>query len=107
MSAQKISINRLAYNLVKRLSDHADECKVIFKKMDSGATLIDAGIMAQGGYLAGQIITEICLGALGKAEIIYKQYKDLELPSILVYTDYPLISTLGSQFAGWQIKSGK
>jgi len=107
MQAPKLSVNRLALNLVKRLCDHADEFGVLVKKMTSGATLIDAGIKAQGGYVAGQTITEICLGGLGKAEIVYKRYGDLELPSIFVYTDYPVISTLGSQFAGWQIKSGK
>jgi len=107
MPKPKQSVNRLAHNLVKRLCDHADEFGVLVKKMPSGATVIDAGIKAQGGYGAGQIITEICLGGLGKAEIIYKRYGDLELPSVFVYTDYPVISTLGSQFAGWQIKSGK
>ncbi len=107
MPKSKLSVNRLALNVVKRLCDQADKFGVLVKKKSSGVTLIDAGIEAQGGYVAGRIITEICLGGLGKAEIIYKRYGDLELPSIFVYTDYPVISTLGSQFAGWQIKSGK
>ncbi len=107
MPSQKLSVNRAAYSLVKRLCDRADEFGVIVKEVESGATLIDAGITAKGGFAAGQIITEICLGGLGKAEILYKRYGDLELPSIFVYTDYPAISTLGSQFAGWQIKVGK
>jgi methenyltetrahydromethanopterin cyclohydrolase len=107
MPASKLSVNRIAYNLVKRLCDRADEFGVSVKKMPSGATLIDAGIEVQGGFAAGQTITEICLGGLGKAQIIYKRYGDLELPSIFVYTDYPVISTLGSQFAGWQIKVDK
>lgn len=107
MSTAKLSVNRIASNLVKNLCDQADEFGVLVKKMPSGATLIDAGIKAQGGFAAGQTITEICLGGLGKAEIIYKRYGELELPSIFVYSDYPVISTLGSQFAGWQIKSGK
>ena len=69
--------------------------------------MIDAGIEAKGGLLAGRIITEICLGGYGKAEIFCKQYDDLELPSIFIYTDHPAIAALGSQFAGWQIKVGK
>jgi methenyltetrahydromethanopterin cyclohydrolase len=107
MSTPKLSVNQLALNLVKRLCDRADEFGVIVKKMPSGATVIDAGIKAQGGYVVGQIITEICLGGLGKADIVYKRYGELELPSVFVYSDYPVISTLGSQFAGWRIKSGK
>lgn len=107
MPTQKLSVNRIAHNLVKRLCDSADEFGVIVKEAESGATLIDAGINAKGGFAAGQIITEICLGGLGKAGIHYKRIGDLELPSIFVYTDYPVISTLGSQFAGWQIKVGE
>ena len=102
-----LSVNRKAMNLVKTLIDKADTFGVLVRKTTSGATVIDAGIDARGGFGAGQIITEICLGGLGKAEITYKQYGDLDLPSIFVQTDYPAISALGSQFAGWQIKADK
>jgi methenyltetrahydromethanopterin cyclohydrolase len=102
-----LSVNRKAMNLVKALIDQADTFGVLVRKTTSGATVIDAGIDARGGFAAGQVITEICLGGLGKAEITYKQYGDLDLPSIFVHTDYPAISTLGSQFAGWQIKADK
>ncbi|MDH5754625.1 MAG: methenyltetrahydromethanopterin cyclohydrolase, partial [Candidatus Bathyarchaeota archaeon] len=53
-----------------------------------------------------KIITEICMGGCGKAEITYRKYGEMELPSIFVYTDHPVLATLGSQFAGWQIKEG-
>ncbi|PVX23096.1 MAG: methenyltetrahydromethanopterin cyclohydrolase [Candidatus Bathyarchaeum sp.] len=107
MQKPKLSVNRIAYSLVKQLCDCADEFGVVVKKTPSGATLIDAGIEARGGFAAGQLITQICLGGLAKTQITYKRYSDLELPSIFVYTDYPVISSLGSQFAGWQIKDGK
>ncbi|MBE0512981.1 methenyltetrahydromethanopterin cyclohydrolase, partial [Candidatus Bathyarchaeota archaeon] len=101
-----LSVNRAAWSLAKKLCDQAEEFGVAVKETKSGATLIDAGIEAKGGLLAGRIITEICLGGYGKANIFYKQYDDLEIPSIFVYTDHPAIATLGSQFAGWQIKVG-
>jgi methenyltetrahydromethanopterin cyclohydrolase len=107
MTTSKLSVNRITCSLIKKLVDNADEYRVIVKKTASGTTLIDAGIEAQGGLAAGKIITEICLGGLGTAEIIYEKYDDLELPSVLVHTDYPAVSTLGSQFAGWQIKADK
>lgn len=107
MSTPKLSVNQKACTLIKKLIDSADEFGVIVKKDGSGATLIDAGIEAHGGFAAGQLITEICLGGLAKTELTYKRFGDLELPSIFVYTDYPAISSLGSQFAGWQIKVDK
>jgi len=104
MPRPKLSVNYSAWRLAKKLCDEAEEYRVAVKKTRSGATLVDAGIEAKGGYLAGKIITEICLGGLGRAEIFTSQYDDLELPSISVYTDHPAIATLGSQFAGWQIR---
>ena len=106
MHRLRLSVNHTAWPLVKKLCEKAEEYGVIVEEKKSGATLIDAGIEARGGFLAGKIITEICLGGYGEARIFCKQYNDLELPSIFVYTDHPAIATLGSQFAGWQIKVG-
>ncbi|MHA1711386.1 MAG: methenyltetrahydromethanopterin cyclohydrolase [Candidatus Freyarchaeota archaeon] len=102
----RLSVNRAAWRLVEELCDNAEEYGVTVKRTKSGTTIIDAGIEANGGFSAGRIITEICLGGCGKAEIFYRQYDDLELPCIFVYTDHPVIATLGSQFAGWRIKVG-
>jgi len=100
------SVNRAAYKLAEKLCDDADEYRVTVTKTESGATMIDAGIQAKGGFSAGRIITEICMGGYGKAKILPKKYGDLELPAIFVQTDHPAIATLGSQLAGWQIKNG-
>ncbi len=104
MSKIKLSVNRKALKLVEKLCDKADEYNVLIKETRVGATLIDAGIRAKGGFQAGKIITEICLGGYGKVEIYPVQYDDLVLPSVFVYTNHPAVSTLGSQFADWQIK---
>ena len=101
-----LSVNRLAWKLLERLCENSDFYGVKVEKTSSGATIVDAGIKAKGGFQAGKIITEICMGGCGKAEITYRKYGELELPSIFVYTDHPVIATLGSQFAGWQIKEG-
>ncbi|MCS7115186.1 MAG: methenyltetrahydromethanopterin cyclohydrolase [Nitrososphaerota archaeon] len=101
-----LSVNKLAWRLLEELCEHAEFYGVKVEKAECGATVVDAGIKAKGGFEAGRIITEICMGGLGKAEIISGKYGELELPSITVYTDYPAIATLGAQFAGWNIKEG-
>jgi methenyltetrahydromethanopterin cyclohydrolase len=101
-----LSVNQTAYELVKAVCTASDEYRVIVKKTKSKATLIDVGIYAKGGFNAGEIVTEVCMGGLGKARVFPKNYGDIELPSIFVQTDHPAVATLGSQFAGWQIKSG-
>jgi len=101
-----LSVNYLALKIVGDLCERADEYRVIIKENEMGTRIIDAGIEAQGGFLAGKMITEICLGGLGEAHLAFIRLGELELPSISVFTDHPAISTLGSQLAGWRIKIG-
>jgi len=102
--SSKISLNLHALDLFKKLCSETDKYNVTVEETATGATLVDAGIEADGGYLAGEVITEICLGGYGMAKVSPIQYGDLVLPSVFVLTDHPAISTLASQFAGWQIK---
>lgn len=107
LSKPKVSLNLTALPLVKRLCTEAEKYGAIVEEAKSGATLIDVGIKAKGGFAAGEIVTEICLGGYGKAKIFPAQYNDMVLPSIFVQTDHPALATLASQFAGWHIKVGK
>jgi methenyltetrahydromethanopterin cyclohydrolase len=100
----RISLNVAALSLVQKLRDEAEKYNVTVEESESGATLIDAGIKAEGGFFAGEIITEICLGGYGEAKVTPIQYETMVLPSVFVITDHPALSTLASQFAGWQIK---
>ena len=106
MSLLKASLNIAALPAVEKLISDAEKYNVTVEVTESGATLIDAGLNAEGGFLAGEIVTEICLGGYGEAKITPIQYGDIVLPSIFVVTDHPALSTLASQFAGWQIKEG-
>jgi methenyltetrahydromethanopterin cyclohydrolase len=81
------------------------DCKVDESK--NGATIIDAGIECTGSAELGKRIGEACLGGLGAVKLNKMYIGDLELPAVIVGTDYPKISTLGSQYAGWTIKVGK
>ncbi len=99
-----LSVNQSAWKLLEELCNNTELYKVNVGKMECGSTVVDAGIKAKGGFQAGRIITEICLGGLGKAEITSRKYGEIELPSIFVYTDHPAVAALGSQFAGWNIK---
>jgi methenyltetrahydromethanopterin cyclohydrolase len=106
LPSAKLSVNKEARKLLNELIEHADRYGVAVKKTKEGATLVDAGIKAKGGFQAGKIITEICLGGLANVSIHLAYYEDTPLPSILVQTDHPAIATMGSQFADWQIKHG-
>jgi methenyltetrahydromethanopterin cyclohydrolase len=101
-----LSVNYNSIQLVKELCNKANEYRVLVKENNLGTCVIDAGLEAEGGLFAGKIITEICLGGLGKVTINFMSLNDLQIPSIFVSTDHPAISTLGSQLAGWRVKIG-
>ncbi len=101
-----LSVNRLAWKLFEKLESDPEYYGVKLSQTTAGATIIDAGITIDGGFEAGRLITEICMGGCARALIGSKTYGDIEFPSIFVYTDHPVIATLGSQYAGWQIKEG-
>lgn len=103
---ETLSVNRLAWKLAENLLNNQAFYGVHASKTTAGATVIDAGVNVPGGYQAGEVLTETCMGGAGKAQINFKTYGDLPLPSITISTDYPAIAALGSQFAGWRIKEG-
>src|SRR5271157_4322423 len=103
MKKTNVSVNRLAWKLLDELLENADRFGVEVTKTSLGTTVVDAGINARGGFEAGRIITEICMGGCGKAQIVFERFGDLDLPSIQIFSDNPAIATLGSQYAGWQI----
>ena len=90
--------------LVEKLIAESGKCNVSVEQTSSGATLIDSSVKAQGGFLAGKVISEICLGGYATVEIVPMQYDDTVFPSAFVHTDYPALSTLASQLADWKIK---
>jgi methenyltetrahydromethanopterin cyclohydrolase len=99
-----LSVNQLAWKLAEKLLNNQAFYGVHASKTSVGATIIDAGVNTPGGFQAGKILTELCMGGAGKAQLGFKAYGDLTLPSITVSSDHPAVAALGSQFAGWRIK---
>jgi len=101
------SVNKGALEIVKTILDDKDslDCKISESK--NGTTIIDAGIECTGTADLGRLIGEVCLGGLGSVKLSTMYIDDLELPAVIVGTDYPKIATLASQYAGWTIKVGK
>jgi methenyltetrahydromethanopterin cyclohydrolase len=99
-----LSINQMAWEKAQKFISNPELYGVAVSKSAAGATIIDAGVNAPGGFQAGKKLTELCLGGAGKAQLGFKTFGDLTFPSITVLSDHPAIAMLGSQFAGWRIK---
>lgn len=97
------SINGLTAPLVAALVRDACALRLTVQQDQSGVTLIDAGIEAQGGIEAGRRVAEICLGGLGHVSVTAGGTNTWPW-QISVHTANPVLACLGSQYAGWSLK---
>jgi len=98
------SVNNEAVKLIRNAIEDPELFGVTVDR-NKTATVVDAGVNSPGGALAGVLVTDICLGGLGKTRLTFKKFGEEHLPSVFVETWSPAVATLGSQYAGWQIKT--
>jgi methenyltetrahydromethanopterin cyclohydrolase len=98
----ELSVNRLSLDIVRRILNSPGTVGAEIVKLRNGVTIVDLGVHAHGGFEAGRLDTEICLGGLGSAQLTMMTFGDLTLPAITVTTDWPAVSMLGCQ-AGYPL----
>ena len=100
-----ISVNEKAHVLVNDLIKNKDYYRVKVDKGYNGCTIVDSGVNALGNMEAGRLISEICLGGIGRVHILNTlQNNDWPL-TVHVNTNDPVVACLGSQYAGWSLSS--
>ena len=100
-----ISVNNRSQHLIDDLIDNCDYYRVKVQNGHNNCTLVDAGIKAQGNMEAGRVISEICLGGLGRVHILNSLQSEVWPLTVHVNTNHPVIACLGSQYAGWALAS--
>ena len=100
-----ISVNEKSQLLVKDLIDNHNYYRVNIEKGHNGCTIIDAGVNSLGNMEAGRVISEICLGGLGRVHILNTMQIGEWPLTVHVNTNDPVIACLGSQYAGWSLSS--
>lgn len=103
----QLSINTLTQPLVDNLIAKASALRIGVEKDSSGVTIIDAGVKHAGGLEVGRLVSEICLGGLGKVELLHTNTADQWPLSVYVHSSNPVIACLGSQYSGWQLSHGE
>jgi methenyltetrahydromethanopterin cyclohydrolase len=100
------SINAAAAPLVERLVGGAASLRIGVEKGPKGCTVVDCGIEHPGGLEAGLLVTEICMGGLGSATL-QPVWSFARWPwTINIHSSNPVLSCLGSQYAGWNLTFG-
>ncbi len=101
-----LSVNALVRSRVQRLLDDADALGVAVIEDPSGVCIVDAGIEARSSVAAGLLVGEICMGGLG--DVGLRSCTDHGWPSwVEVSSAQPVLSCLGSQYAGWSLSATK
>lgn len=101
------SVNQLTLPIVKNLLENAESFRIGVEQLKNGCTIIDAGIKVPGGIEAGRLIAEVCMGGLGKVTVSHSAYTSHWPLSVNVHTSNPVLSCLGSQYAGWSLSHEK
>jgi methenyltetrahydromethanopterin cyclohydrolase len=102
-----LRMNETASEIVESMVDQADVLRVHPFRLPGGARVIDAGVEVDGGFDAGLILAEICMGGLGNVACAPLQIGNQSHPGLIVWTDHPAVSCMASQYAGWAISVGK
>ena len=103
-----ISVNLEAKKTLNQMVENADELNIAVTKLKNGSTVIDCGVNVSGSFKAGELYTKICLGGLAEVGISIPGdlSENFAIPSVKIKTDFPAISTLGAQKAGWSVSVG-
>jgi methenyltetrahydromethanopterin cyclohydrolase len=98
-----LSLNDRAVELADRLAADAEAARVAVTTLPNGTRVIDCGAQAAGGFEAGRIFAEICMGGLGTVAYAPLVLHGSWLLGVTVTTDRPAIACLAAQYAGWRI----
>lgn len=106
-SSQWPSVNALANPLVAALITDAARLQLGVEQGAGGCTVVDAGIRSVGGLEAGRRIAEICMGGLGHVGLQTSTTFPHWPWMLSVHAENPVLSCLGSQYAGWSLAHEK
>jgi methenyltetrahydromethanopterin cyclohydrolase len=98
-----LRMNERAWTRVDDAIAGAAELRIAAHTLPSGARVVDAGIHVAGGYGAGRLLAELCMGGLGHLEYLPVIVGGETWPGVQVWTDHPAEACMASQYAGWAI----
>ena len=102
-----LSVNEKGMEIAEEMMDWSEELKVKTIELKNGSKIIDCGVNVDGGYEAGLMFTDICMGGFGASSISVHKVNEIPLAFVDITTDHPAMSCLGSQKAGWRVNVDK
>lgn len=100
----ELKLNERAQAMVRQLVADRESLGIEVTNLPEGSLLVDAGINCPGSLEAGRLLAEICLGGLGRVELVQLFFTDFWLPGVQVTVQQPALACIASQYAGWALK---
>jgi methenyltetrahydromethanopterin cyclohydrolase len=101
-----LKMNARALRIAEECRQRADELRVRATRLRNGTQVLDAGIEAEGGLDAGLALAHMCLGGLGRVELVPWVVDEVRWHGVQVRTDHPAAACMAAQYAGWAISAG-
>src|SRR5688572_525516 len=98
-----LGMNERAWAMVDDAVSRAAELRIESQTLATGARVVDAGIAVAGGYAAGRLLAEVCMGGLGHLAYVPMSIGGETWSGVQVWTDHPAQACMASQYAGWAI----
>jgi methenyltetrahydromethanopterin cyclohydrolase len=102
-----VDLNSRALTIADTVVDALAEYRGKLYALPSGARVIDLGIDAPGGLAAGLALAGMCMGGLGHITYQTLSIGGESYQGVEVWTDFPAVACMASQYAGWAIKVDK
>jgi methenyltetrahydromethanopterin cyclohydrolase len=107
VSVPGVSVNTRAAVLVDGFVAEAAVLKVGVTRGESGERRIDAGSAHPGSIAAGLRLAEICMGGLGRVDLVQSGTTPRWPWTLVTRSSNPVIACLASQYAGWRLTHGE
>ena len=101
------SLNDNAQRIVDGMIRDAERLRIGVSNGPSGESLIDAGAKAPGSIEAGLRMAEAAMGGLGSISAVLDRSLGKWPLTVEVRSSQPVLACLASQYAGWNLSSGK
>jgi methenyltetrahydromethanopterin cyclohydrolase len=89
--------------LEKRVIPNAEKLRIGTQRLRSGALVIDMGIRYPGGFLAGKLFVEACLGGMGQLSFGTRKLESHIVPAVKIKVTMPDISEMASHVASLKV----
>ncbi len=101
------SVNDIALQIVSPILDNPRRYGAEISRSPGGATVVDLGVHAPGSWLAARLFVESAFGGLAEVTFGRMAIKELEVVTVSVVIDDPMLSVVACHGGAWKLGEGE